>query len=134
MRYELTKELETGNALIDSEHRELLRAVNDLMDACSQGKGRAQLEPMIHFLTSYVNKHFSDEELLQTRSAYPGYTAHRQFHENYKKQLDQVAREMRNQGAAIAVLGRLNQVIGILVNHIRTDDKKVAQHVKQSGT
>lgn len=40
MRYEMTKDLETGNALIDSEHRQLFKAVNDLLDACSQGKGR----------------------------------------------------------------------------------------------
>ena len=39
MRYEMTKDLETGNALIDSEHRQLFKAVNDLLDACSQGKG-----------------------------------------------------------------------------------------------
>ncbi len=42
MRYELTKDLETGNALIDKEHRELLKAVNDLLDACSKGEGRTK--------------------------------------------------------------------------------------------
>ena len=40
MRYEMTKDLETGNALIDSEHRQLFKAVNDLLDACSQGNGQ----------------------------------------------------------------------------------------------
>lgn len=133
MRYELTKDLETGNVLIDTEHRQLLKAVNDLMDACAQGQGRSRLEPTIDFLTSYVNKHFNDEESLQTRSVYPGYAGHKQFHENYKRQLNQVAQEMKSQGASIAVLSKLNQVVGILVNHIRVDDKKVAQHVKQSG-
>ena len=39
MKYTLTKDLETGNTLIDTEHRELFAAVNNLMDACSQGKG-----------------------------------------------------------------------------------------------
>ncbi len=38
MKYELTKDLETGSAIIDEEHRELFRAVNALMDACSSGK------------------------------------------------------------------------------------------------
>ena len=41
MRYELTKDLETGNATIDREHRELFDAVNKLMDACGSGQGRA---------------------------------------------------------------------------------------------
>lgn len=39
MKYELTKDLETGNALIDSEHRQLFAAINNLMDACAQAKG-----------------------------------------------------------------------------------------------
>ena len=34
MKYELTQELVTGNALIDSEHRQLFAAINDLLDAC----------------------------------------------------------------------------------------------------
>ena len=39
MKYELTKDLETGNAVIDSEHRQLFKAVNDMMDACAAGPG-----------------------------------------------------------------------------------------------
>ena len=35
MRYELTKDLETGNAIIDREHRELFEAVNQLLDPLS---------------------------------------------------------------------------------------------------
>lgn len=41
MKYEVTKDLETGNSIIDGEHRELFRAVNSLMDACGKGQGRA---------------------------------------------------------------------------------------------
>ena len=87
MRYEMTKDLETGNALIDSEHRQLFKAVNDLLDACSQGKGRSQVESTLDFLVSYVAKHFGDEEKLQVQTSYPGYAAHRQFHEWYKGEL-----------------------------------------------
>ena len=41
MRYELTKDLETGNAIIDREHQELFQAVNQLLDSCGKGQGRA---------------------------------------------------------------------------------------------
>ena len=51
MKYELTKDLETGNALIDSEHRQLFAAINNLMDACAQGKGRDQIMSTARFLT-----------------------------------------------------------------------------------
>ena len=87
MKYELTKELETGNSIIDGEHRELFRAVNSLMDACGKGQGRAALDPTIKFLLDYVDKHFAHEEQLQARSNYPGITAHKQFHAAYKTKL-----------------------------------------------
>lgn len=132
MRYELTKDLETGHAMIDSEHRQLFQAVNQLLDACSQGKGRSQLEPTLDFLVSYVNQHFGDEEKLQTQTSYPGYPGHKQFHEGYKKELAAVVREIKEQGSTIAALSRLNQLVSQLVTHIRMEDKRLAQHVKQS--
>ncbi|HAX52045.1 MAG TPA: cation-binding protein, partial [Lachnospiraceae bacterium] len=81
MKYELTKDLETGNALIDSEHRELFRMVNNLQDACAKGQGRSQVETAAKFLVDYVKKHFRDEQNLQTSVNYPGYPAHKKFHE-----------------------------------------------------
>ena len=45
MRYEMTKDLETGNALIDSEHRQLFKAVNDLLDAVPREKDEARWSP-----------------------------------------------------------------------------------------
>lgn len=130
MRYELTKDLETGNALIDREHRELFKAVNDLLDACTQGKGREQMAPSLNFLTAYVDKHFKDEEQLQVQTEYPGLTAHRQFHEGYKRQLGAVVQDIQGQGPTIAILSKFNQLVGVLINHIRQEDKQLAVHVK----
>lgn len=131
MRYELTKDLETGHTMIDSEHRQLFQAVNQLLDACAQGKGRSQLEPTLDFLGSYVNQHFGDEERLQIQTSYPGYSGHKQFHEGYKRELANVIREIKAQGSTIAALSRINLLVGQLMTHIRMEDKRLAQHVKQ---
>lgn len=130
MAYEFTKDLETGNALIDKEHRELLSAVNKLMDDCSKGKGRTALEPALKFLLDYVDKHFAHEEQLQTANSYPGLAVHRLFHENYKRQLREAASKIPAAGPSIADLAKLNQLIGVLVSHIRTDDKKLGAFLK----
>lgn len=132
MRYEVTKDLETGNTLIDSEHRQLFAAINNLMDACSQGHGRDQIATTTRFLNDYVGKHFRDEEQLQVQSKYPGYPAHKQFHDKYKMDLAQVGNELTSAGPTLAVLNKLNQAVGILMTHIRTEDKKLAAHVKNS--
>lgn len=132
MRYELTKDLETGNAVIDGQHRELLNAVNELLEACSQGKGRDILGSKTRFLRDYVGKHFGDEEKLQISSRYPNYNAHKIFHENYKRQLGEIEKRLLTEGSSISVLSSFNQVVGILVNHIRTEDSRLAAHIKQS--
>ena len=130
MKYELTPDLLTGNALIDSEHRQLFAAINDLMDACSQGKGRDKILSTAKFLTGYVAKHFGDEEQLQMRSKYPNYPAHKQFHDGYRRKLDETAQQLIAEGATVRALGALNQEVATLVSHIRTEDKRLAKHVR----
>ena len=117
MKYEVTKDLETGNAIIDGEHRELFRAVNSLMDACGKGQGRAALDPTIKFLLDYVDKHFAHEEQLQA--------AHKQFHAAYKTKLREIANKIPATGPSIADLGALNGHIAVLVNHIKSEDKRL---------
>ena len=125
MRYEVTKELETGNAIIDGEHRELFNAVNSLLDACGKGQGRAALDPTIKFLLDYVDKHFAHEEQLQAKSNYPGMAAHKQFHETYKMKLREIANKIPASGPSIADVGALNGHVAVLVNHIKSEDKRL---------
>lgn len=129
MRYEVTKDLETGNALIDSEHRELFKMVNNLQDACTRGQGRSQVETAAKFLVDYVKKHFGDEQNLQISVKYPGYLAHKNFHENYISQISAAADTILARNADIASLAELNRMIGLLIAHIRTEDKKLAAFI-----
>ena len=124
-KYELTKDLETGNTIIDKEHRELIAAVNRLLDACSSGNGRTHMSETIKFLNDYVDRHFLHEEQLQKQSGYPGYTPHKTFHDNYKKKLKDITSKISGDSATITQLGELNAHIGILISHIRTEDKKL---------
>ena len=85
MAYVFTRDLETGNAKIDSQHKELFDAMNKLEAACSQGKGRVEVEKTLQFLSDYITKHFGDEETLQRQSGYPDFMKHKGFHETFKK-------------------------------------------------
>lgn len=133
MKYELTQDLITGNALIDSEHQQLFAAVNSLMDACAQGKGRAQIQQTVNFLNNYVIKHFGDEERLQVQNSYPGYAAHKQFHDGYRSKLSGVTADLVKEGPTVKALGELNQVVAVLVTHIRMEDKRLAQYIRSKG-
>ncbi len=133
MVYELTKELETGNSIIDNEHRELFRAVNKLLDECGKGKGRAAMESAIKFLLDYVDKHFAHEEDLQKKSNYPNQKAHFQFHENYKRKLREIAEQIPAAGPSVSDLAKLNSHIAVLISHIRIEDKNLGAFLKTTA-
>ncbi len=132
MKYELTKDLETGNAVIDGEHRELFRAVNALMEACAKGQGRSSIEPTMKFLLNYVDKHFSHEEELQTKNKYPQLAAHKQFHGEYTRKLKALVNAIPAAGPSMADLSSLNQHIAKLITHIRTEDKKLGAFLNRN--
>lgn len=131
MKYELTKDLESGNVMIDREHRELFQAINRLMDACSQGKGRSAIEGTVKFLLDYVDRHFAHEEQLQKTNSYPGLTAHRMFHENYKMKLRQIANNILAHETTIADLSTLNSHVAVLISHIKLEDKKLGAFLQK---
>ncbi len=134
MAYTFTKELETGNQLIDSEHRQLIEAINNLLSACSTGKGRSELANTTKFLKDYTAKHFSNEELLQLQYQYPDYVNHKRYHEDFKKVVAGICSKLEKEGPSILLVGEVNSAIGgWLINHIKKEDAKVAAHIKSKS-
>ncbi|MDR3294267.1 MAG: bacteriohemerythrin [Clostridiales Family XIII bacterium] len=128
--YVWSKELETGNALIDSQHKQLLQAINDLVDACAAGKGRASLAKTLDFLESYTAKHFGDEEKLQMQHKYPGYANHKRLHDGFKSTVAELSRQLKADGPTILLVGKVNASIGgWLIKHIKAEDTKVGAHI-----
>jgi methyl-accepting chemotaxis protein len=132
-RFTWSKDLETGNAMIDTQHKQLIEALDNLMDACSGGKGRSVLEETMDFLESYTAKHFGDEEALQKQYDYPDYPNHKKMHDGFKRVVADVGRRLKAEGPTIALVGKVNADIGgWLINHITREDTKVAAHVRGS--
>lgn len=133
MAYQFTQDLETGNAVIDGEHRQLIEAINNLLAACGEGKGRSEVEATIEFLYTYTEKHFAHEEQLQVQYRYPDYANHKRYHQEYKKIVAGMRDDLRKQGPTVVLVGKVNTAIaGWLINHIKQEDKKVAAHIKNS--
>lgn len=133
MTYQITADLLTGNTIIDGEHRQLFDAINALLDACAQGKGRGQLVQTMSFLESYIAKHFAHEEQLQAQTGYPDAVRHKGLHDGYKKVVSEICQELERTGPTVALVGKVNtNVGGWLVTHIKREDAKVAAHIKAS--
>lgn len=131
MAYAWTKDLEIGNSLIDQEHKQLIDAINHLLEACSKGQGRAEIESTLDFLNKYTVKHFSDEEKIQISSKYPDYINHKQYHEGFKKVVRDIESDFKKDGATVVLVAKVNtSIAGWLINHIKREDVKIAKHIK----
>ncbi|GHU41486.1 hemerythrin [Clostridia bacterium] len=133
-RYTFTPDLVTGNALIDSQHKELIKAIDDLITACSSGKGSAHLDATLKFMADYTAKHFGDEEKLQRQYKYPDAINHRKLHEGFKAVVRDLGKQLHDEGPTLKLVSAVNSNIGgWLVKHIKREDVKVAAHVKANG-
>lgn len=131
MAFTFTKDLETGNFQIDSEHKQLIAAVNALLEACQQGKGRAQLETSINFLTDYTKTHFAHEERLQQSCRYPQYDAHKKWHTDFIAQIEALRSKFLAQGATLLLVGDINGKTSLLISHIKSADAALAKYLHE---
>ena len=125
------KSLETGNELIDSQHKELIARVNKLTEECAVGKEKNVAVQTLDFLMDYTVIHFADEEKLQAEHNYPLLDQHKEQHAAFVKAVDEL-REMleEEEGPSEAFVEAVKKnVVDWLVIHIQGWDKKVAEFV-----
>lgn len=129
--YTFSQDLQTGNLTIDSQHKQWIDTLNNLLQACSQGKGRDNIRSTLIFLQSYTAKHFADEEALQNKYHYPQYITHKQYHEAFKKVVQEIIAEYDKTGPTILLTGKINSKLGDwFINHIKNEDKKMAAFIQ----
>ncbi|NLW64805.1 MAG: hemerythrin family protein [Clostridiales bacterium] len=133
MAFTWTKDLETGNALIDNEHKQLIKAADELVVACSQGKGRQEVGKAVEFLSNYTKTHFSHEEELQVKYKYTEYALHRNWHQGFLKEFENVAARLKEDGPTISLVAEVNTKVSQLITHIKTMDSKLAQFIQSSS-
>lgn len=131
MAYTWSKELETGNEMIDTQHKQLIEAFNNLLEACTTGKAQTDLNKTMDFLIQYTVKHFADEEKLQRQYNYPEYENHKKLHEDFKLVVLDLAEQLKKDGSSISLVTKVNLNIGNwLRNHIKKEDAKIAVHIR----
>ena len=134
MPFTWTEELATGHPVIDAQHREIFKALDNFRDLTSEGKGREGVGAALKFTADYISKHFSDEEGIQARSNYPDRVNHKGLHEAFKKVVADLLKEFNEQGPTIMLFNKVNTNLGRwVVNHVINEDKKVAAHIRAAG-
>ncbi|MDR2479520.1 MAG: bacteriohemerythrin [Treponema sp.] len=134
MAYQWDSSLETGHEKIDNQHKQLVMALNSIIEASQQGKGKDEIFKTLDFLTGYTIMHFASEEKLQVQYDYPDYLIHKRFHDEFKVTVGELTGRLVTEGPTEELIGVVTTTIGNwLLNHIKSDDFRMAAFVKSKG-
>ena len=124
MYAEFTENLATGNEMIDSQHKELIQKINDLLDSCEKSSDKVVAIKTLDFLSDYTEYHFNAEEQLQKDIEYPGYDKHKAQHEEFKKTVEELHEMLvEEEGPSPAFVAKVQEnVINWLYTHIQGFD------------
>jgi hemerythrin-like metal-binding protein len=70
----------TGIEMIDAQHKELFRLINQVHDAAASGSEREANAPLLNALADYVTLHFDQEEALMESAGFTGLAEHKAKH------------------------------------------------------
>lgn len=125
----------TGNRMIDEQHRELIEKINQLVNACGQGKEKVKAIKMLHYLADYTDFHFNEEEKLQEKISYPGLEEHRQKHEDFRKAVGELFEMLEEEeGPSDRFVEAVHRnVTEWLYGHIKGYDVSVASYMHMNN-
>jgi hemerythrin-like metal-binding protein len=121
-----------GIARIDAEHRKLVDLVNELYAAILACNPTSVTAKVLDGLASYTVSHFTSEEGLMKRHAYPGYIQHKAEHDKLVAQVKQLQQDLRA-GKATVSQEVMSFLQSWLIGHILGMDKKYTSHLKAAG-
>lgn len=120
----------TGNEVVDRQHQQIFKMLNDLEEAIEQKRAQAMLDQTLGRFALYVIDHFRDEEKLMQDSAYPAYVDHKKIHDQLTiKASDFLDRYREGDSSMPLTMSRfLNDWIK---NHILAEDQKIFDWIRQ---
>ena len=125
----LSKDMETGVAKIDAQHRELIDRLNAITSMGAKSVSTEETQKTLKLLGDYIIKHFSDEEVLQKQSGYPKYEWHKAQHQLYIAEFQKLKKEFDADGySAKFTLDLNNSIINWIVRHIKSVDVEFGKH------
>lgn len=128
--FEWGDDLCVGNAQIDDDHRQLVKLVNDLHTATSQGEGRTVVGAILCSLIDYAREHFQHEEQHMERLRYSKLEAHKRQHRELLKTV--LAMQARYEAGHITVAAQVSALLRDWLSiHIRREDKACAAELGQ---
>ena len=113
---------------LDIQHKLLFEKFGAFLQACQSEADTDTVHRLFWFLEAYTVTHFTDEEKLMQRLAYPDYLPHREQHLEFIAEIGRIKERLRVEGATLSLVSSLTAFIGNwLVQHIAKMDRNIGQ-------
>jgi len=131
MRIHWSEKYNTGQILIDTEHRMLVMLFKKLDVAIKTKQSDAMLARTVSEVRKFVDFHFTSEENLMLETGYPCFDAHQKLHTNLMVELNsKISRVVSHREYPDDLLDFLSRW---LINHIAAQDQHLAKHILNSN-
>jgi hemerythrin len=90
-----------GEPVVDKQHRELIRMINQMHEAAAEGKGRKQAVEFLAFLGDYVVRHFAYEEGAMARCRCPAAEKNKAAHKAFLAKFADIDARARAEGVTL---------------------------------
>ncbi len=118
-----TKRLSVGVDKIDAQHKGLFDTINSLQHAVKESKGVEEVEKVMQFLSEYIVDHFATEEGFMEKFGYPGFKAHKQKHEEFISNFNELKAVIEKEGVGVYSTIKTNNLLSDWwVEHIKKVD------------
>ena len=121
-------EWNSGNKMVDEQHRELLEQANNLLFLLFSNAGREEIDRKLDTLLCDLSDHFADEEKLQLEIVYPDYLKHAEIHKGLVDKALGLKEGYKNEtGKASALVSFLMD--DVIVGHMLEEDTKFYPYI-----
>ncbi len=119
-------DLDVGNPMIDSDHRQLIALANQLAQALTTDGVTEKPGEILDELLTFTKAHFAREERLMQRIGYLDFAAHKSQHDGLLSDVKKLRRSIHH--GEMHLSDRTSAFLcEWLLRHIRTSDKQLGR-------
>jgi len=130
-KYKWSKSIETGDPVIDLQHKQFFVVLYDFAEMLEQGKGAPELKKLLIFLKYYGEWHFGKEEDSVACFNCPMANENKEAHKQYMVTIDSLLEQIRGTDVSeVFAYLSYKKLTDWLVNHIMKIDKMNAEYIQ----
>lgn len=115
--------MSTGVGSLDSQHKQLIAWLNNLLVAMSQGRGRSEVDGLLQQLGAYTALHFGNEEACFEKWKCPFAAQNAAAHKEFIATFENLRAEYDRNGVSSHLVVRMqSELMRWLVAHIKRTD------------